>query len=1146
MIHDGYCHRLSPPLSFAEKQAVNVGCLRYMMGKQDEITYIMSIKAEVTKRPEVLNTEMILRQESQKLKVTNGLLEKRVKAKTVALERSKEQLEKEILERVKTEEKLQKRIAFDHILTDISTQFINLSLDEIDEEIIKAISRVATFTQFDRGYIYLLEENGRSLKNTHQWCGADGKVTLDDFQTLPADLFQQWIPQLKKKKSIQLQNITNHPENGSSEEKLLILQDVCSALIIPLVYNKETIGFLGFDSYKPQLPWQEENIDPLKVVADIFVSAMIRKKTEAHLAEERSFAQQIMMTMGQGLMMIDVEGKVEYVNPACATLLGCQPEAVIGKTLLDLTDSKDHPMLIQAHMRHLQGSPSSYETQLIKIDGSSIYVLVSGVPHFDHQNKIIGSIITLADLTDRHRIETKVQTKAEEIKAIYEAAIQLFKPNNVQALAEQIVSTAVEELGFDTCGVLLLQEPIQPDQAQVNKNLTPDNQLTWFARFGRYCNDVLTSIPLGENGLIATAVRQGEIIYAPDVSLDHRYLPDNTYTQSELVVPLQTYNHIIGAIDLQSSRKDGFDERSQRIITIFAEHASLALETMRLYDQLRDHTAELQTQISKRQETEQALRNSEHRYKELVESATDMIFRMDANGRCTYVNPVAVHMLGYASEKELIGKHYVDFLHPEQKELLLTIYTDQFKQKIPNTYHEFQVLGKNDITIWVGQNVQLILENDEVIGFQAIARDISKQREAEEKLFKRSRELNQINAKLARALRTKDEFLANMSHELRTPLNAILGKTEILTDGIHGPITEKQAASLKVIGESGRHLLQLINDILDLAKIEAGKIQLDIQPIALDHLSERSLQFVRQMAHKKQVKLQSTIDPSLKSLPADERRLTQILINLLSNAVKFTPAGGKVGLNILQDVDNDTVQFQVWDTGIGIASDDMPRLFKPFAQLDSSLARLHEGTGLGLSLVYRLSEIHCGCVSLESQVGVGSCFTVTLPQHPCTNSDKRIAQAKIDRGKYEKYLTSSLKDISLEKPLILLVEDNETNIETVSEYLSVWGFRLATAHSGIEALRQVKDEKPDLILMDIQLPEMDGITAVRQLRQNDDYQKVPIIAMTALAMSGDKERCLAAGANEYLSKPIQLRQLVMMIDRLLAEVTSKVKETENV
>ena len=965
-------------------------------------------------------TELQLQQESQKLQRTNELLEKQIKARTTDLKRTNKQLEKEIQERIQSAERLKNRVAFDRVLTSISTKFINLTVAEIDEEITNALEKIATFTQFDRSYIYLFEGNGRSLINTHQWCGPDAKTTLNDFQTLPADLFQQWIPQLLEKKSIQLQNIADQPDNDSSEEQLLVLQGVRSALIMPLVYSKETIGFLGLDVCAATLPAQAENIDPLKVVGNVFVNAMMRQKNEERLTNERNFAEQIMTTMGQGLMMVDVEGNVEYVNPAYANLLGCQAEAVIGKTLLDLTYAKDHPKLIQAHMSHLEGTPSSYETQLIKLDGSSVYVLVSGVPHFDHQGKIIGSIATITDLTDRHRIETKIQANAEEIKAIYEASIQLFKPDNVQELAEQIVSIAIDRLGFDACGVLLLQEPINLHLNGANQAIDEaSNYLTWLARYEQYRKQTTSAIPLHENSLIATAVRQGEIIYAPDVSLDPRYLPDNTNTQSELVIPLQTYNHIIGAIDLQSNQKDGFDERSQRIITIFAEHASLALETVRLYDELRDHTAQLQTQISKR-------------------------------------------------------------------------------------------------------------------------------RKAEENLYKQSHELKQINAQLARALRTKDEFLANMSHELRTPLNAILGKTEILAEGIHGPVTEKQAASLKVIGESGRHLLQLINDILDLAKIEAGKIQLDIQPISLDQISERSLQFVRQMAHKKRVKLQSTLDPSLKTLHADERRVMQILINLLSNAVKFTPSGGEVGLNIMEDTENKAVQFQVWDTGIGISDENMSRLFKPFAQLDSSLARLHEGTGLGLSLVYRLSKIHCGSVSLESQIGVGSCFTVSLPQKPCFDSDKLIAQAKTDRVKYGDVLASSLEDSSAPKPLILLVDDNETDIETLSDYLSAWGYRLANARSDSEVLQQILTEKPNLILMDIQLPKMDGLATIRQLCQNDACKHIPIVALTALAISGDKERCLAAGASEYVNKPIQLHRLALILDRLLTEADLKNGEMQDV
>ncbi|WP_420627517.1 hybrid sensor histidine kinase/response regulator [Candidatus Leptofilum sp.] len=396
--------------------------------------------------------------------------------------------------------------------------------------------------------------------------------------------------------------------------------------------------------------------------------------------------------------------------------------------------------------------------------------------------------------------------------------------------------------------------------------------------------------------------------------------------------------------------------------------------------------------------------------------------------------------------------------------------------------------------------------------------------------------LKRTNARLAKALQAKDKFLANMSHQLRTPLNAILGKSEILLEGIHGSLNEKQSASLQVIGDSGNHLLELINDILDMAKIEAGKIQLDIQNVSLATVCESSMQFVRQVAHKKQIRLQADIDRTLKTCQTDERRLKQILINLLSNAVKFTPPGGKVGLIVLHDFDRDAVQFQVWDTGIGISPEDMEKLFKPFVQLDNSLARSHEGTGLGLSLVYRLAELLGGSVSLESQVGVGSCFSITLPQNLKIDSKQLQKQAHTDRQQLATgVLSSDSVDTAEKRPLILLVEDNETNVETVTDYLPVWGYRISVAHSGVEALERAKKELPDLILMDVQIPGLDGLTAVRQMRREKAFEKTPIVAITALAMNGNRERCLAAGANEYMSKPIQLHQLALTINELLAK-----------
>jgi len=249
------------------------------------------------------------------------------------------------------------------------------------------------------------------------------------------------------------------------------------------------------------------------------------------------------------------------------------------------------------------------------------------------------------------------------------------------------------------------------------------------------------------------------------------------------------------------------------------------------------------------------------------------------------------------------------------------------------------------------------------------------QKELEEK----NAELSQLNVELVRASRHKDEFLANMSHELRNPLNVVLGMSEALQDGVYGELNDRVLNSVHRIEESGRHLLQLITDILDLSKIGAGKLELVIAPVSVKLVCEASLMFIKQLAHKKRIKVVSTCDQNITTFHADELRIKQVLVNLLSNAVKFTPEGKTVGLEVDGNPEQQVINFTVWDTGIGIAKEDMERLFQPFEQLDRTRSQHHEGTGLGLSLVYRLVELHGGSISVESEVDKGSRFTVSLP-----------------------------------------------------------------------------------------------------------------------------------------------------------------------
>ncbi len=525
-----------------------------------------------------------------------------------------------------------------------------------------------------------------------------------------------------------------------------------------------------------------------------------------------------------------------------------------------------------------------------------------------------------------------------------------------------------------------------------------------------------------------------------------------------------------------------------------------------------------------------------------------------------------------------------------------------------------------------------------------IERDLLAQRVAE-----RTAELRLANAELSRAARAKDEFLANMSHELRTPLNSILALSESLLEELYGPLSERQRTAIHTLEASGRHLLTLINDVLDLAKIEAGRMDVIKEVVAASDVCEASLALIREQANKKQIQLSLHLEDRQARFLADPRRLKQILVNLLSNAVKFTPAGGTVTLQVTTDVTQGTISFAVSDTGIGIAPEHLSRLFQPFLQLDSGLRRQHEGTGLGLVLVRRLTELHGGRVAVESTPGVGSTFTVTLPYQPVLYTDESqqadsvpqmqlalviedsvttadqlaryleelqiqpvlvtygneaVARAKDlrpdlilldlqipDRSGWEiladlkrdpelapipvvivsvvdeperglaagaaAYLVKPINRAMLRQTLsqlselkmasssidyanqrttvarILLAEDNETNRVILSDYLIAHGYELRVAHTGYEALALVTEWHPDLIIMDIQIPGIDGLEVIKRLRADQRFAQTPIIAVTALAMPGDRERCLVAGATDYFAKPIRLQRLVARIEQLL-------------
>jgi signal transduction histidine kinase/PAS domain-containing protein/ActR/RegA family two-component response regulator len=430
----------------------------------------------------------------------------------------------------------------------------------------------------------------------------------------------------------------------------------------------------------------------------------------------------------------------------------------------------------------------------------------------------------------------------------------------------------------------------------------------------------------------------------------------------------------------------------------------------------------------------------------------------------------------------------------------------------------------------IADRLGLAIENSRLI--DSLNAEVAVRRAAQERLANeqatlatlvdaRTRELTDVNEQLRRSLRLKDEFLASMSHELRTPLNAILGTVELMSAGLSGPVSETQAEDLSIIEQSGRHLLSLINDILDLAKIESGTMSIVVSSFEAGDVVRKALQLVSSNLAGKDLHLTQTLPTSPVPVTSDQRLLTQILLNLLSNAIKFTHHGGRITVSLRHDMELGRVVLTVEDTGIGIDPEDMPRIFLPFEQADGSLSRAHVGTGLGLALVAKMVDLLDGNVEVSSVPQQGSRFTVTIPS-TLTTARGRVTPME------------PLRAIAADAASILVVDDNVANMRTMRSYLHANGFAVREAYSGIEAINACGEQHPDLIIMDIQMPRMDGMTAIEHIRSDPTLRAVPIIAVTALAMPGDRERILASGANEYLAKPIRLHDLEAIIRRLLA------------
>jgi signal transduction histidine kinase/ActR/RegA family two-component response regulator len=412
----------------------------------------------------------------------------------------------------------------------------------------------------------------------------------------------------------------------------------------------------------------------------------------------------------------------------------------------------------------------------------------------------------------------------------------------------------------------------------------------------------------------------------------------------------------------------------------------------------------------------------------------------------------------------------------------------------------------------------------------SVERQIATERMNLEKIIEeRTRELRSslrqqelTNMRLEQANKHKSRFLSSMSHELRTPLNAVLGFNDLLKGQFFGELNEKQLSYVDQIDASSKHLLALISDLLDIAKIDAGTMDLDCEDIPVEEFIYASQTMMNPQFKEKNLDVETYVDPELTTIQADRRKWKQIMLNLLSNAVKYTPEDGQISINVTKR-DSESILIEVHDTGIGIHEEDIQKVFTDFYQTERVRDQQLGGTGIGLALTKRMVELHKGEIGAESEPGKGSMFWFSLPISQHIETVPRPADET----------SASLATPGSGRSRILVVEDDSTNLEMVLDMLSIQGHDAHGAGNGREALQLAETFHPDLIFMDIRMPVMDGFEATRELRKMPEFRETPIVALTANTSSHAENDCLEAGCTAYVPKPIRSARLFEILDQFL-------------
>ena len=824
---------------------------------------------------------------------------------------------------------------------------------------------------------------------------------------------------------------------------------------------------------------------------ELFFTSIIRditerKRSAKELQESEERYRELFNNTTDLIHSIAPDGSILYVNQAWENTLGYRKDELSHLSIYSLIPTNQQKDFNEKIKTSMEGQKvQGFETELITKQGEQIVVegninceFLNGKPHSIQ--------MFLRDITSRKIKERELEQETKHIKLLQKVAIASNQALSIEEAMQAALKEVCKSFGW-SAGHFFNVSQDYPARLESSTIWFLDD-LQEFKRFKEITES--TDFNTGES-IPRKVLDTGKSEWITNISkypgFLRRAVAGECGIKTAIISPILIGYKISGISEFFSQEIVEPDEKLLEILTLVGTQLGRVIERKRAEEELL-----------KSEEMLSEAQRIAHIGNWEWDIRTNKIDWSDELYRIFGLKP---------GEFKASYENFLKYIHPDDRDTINSIIQQASKDHQP--FNFFHRIIRPDGTIRVLHALGNVFTDNygNTIRMVGIGQDVTELKEIEN-------ELRKAKEVAEKSVKTKELFLANMSHEIRTPLNGIIGFTKLLKTT---PLNSTQKEYLKLIKTSGENLLEIINDILDFSKIEAGKITFEAAEFKLEEVIDSGLELIKSKAEEKNLKLYKIIDAKIqKILLGDALRLKQIILNLISNSVKFTDKG-EIKINaklIMEDSENATIEFEVRDTGIGIPNDKLNLIFESFTQESNSISRKYGGTGLGLAITKQLIEHQGGFIEAESELNKGTIFRFQLTfKKTNLEVEKKIILPQ------KQHENTSKGNESLENVSILCVEDNSTNQYLILEIVKSWGCNVEIAENGKAAVEKLAQKDFDLILMDIQMPILDGYETTDKIRKELHNEKIPIIAMTAHAMRGEREKCISYGMNDYISKP---------------------------